>query len=138
MLRKPVFLTVPLLLLLLSSCFLHKHRRSNEAVEAGTAEARTSETKTQRVRKPTAFQYGRTREEVLADIKDRSEIIVGEFNLPRGHLAVYQYNRYGRSPHKEPGYYLYFMNDTLIRKSVPEDLMEGSELAVRQYYRSRK
>lgn len=81
-----------------------------------------------------AIRYGMSRDSVLASIKDRSEIMVGEFNYPEGHLVAYQYSRFGKAGLKEPKYYLYFMNDTLIRKSEPEDLRRGARIAVRQYY----
>jgi hypothetical protein len=88
------------------------------------------------VKKPKPFDYGQTREQVLANVTDRSELMVAEFNLPRGHLVTYQYTRYGKAGMKAPKYYLYFMNDTLIRKSEPEDPRKGSKRAIREYYYS--
>ena len=104
-------------LLLLSACFLQKSAKKS---------------------KPDSFRYGTDREAVLKSITDRSELIVAEFNFPEGHLVTYQYTLYGREGLKAPKYYLYFMNDTLIRKSEPEDLKQGARTAVREYYRSKE
>jgi hypothetical protein len=100
-------------LLLLSACFAQKGTRKSGQP---------------------GIRYGMSRDSVLTRIKDRSEILVAEFNLPEGHLTAYQYSRFGRAGLKEPKYYLYFMNDTLIRKSEPEDLRRGARIAVREYY----
>lgn len=102
-------------LVMLSACFAHKGAKKTKARKA-------------------TLEYGMTHDEVLALFKDRAEIIVGEFNLPRGHLVAYQYNLFGKAAFSKPRYYLYFMNDTLIRKSAPEDLRKGSKRAVREYY----
>jgi hypothetical protein len=99
-------------LILLAACFTQKGAKKSQA----------------------AWRYGMSRDAVLNRIKDRSELMVGEFNLPEGHLVAYQYSRFGRAGLKEPKYYLYFMNDTLIRKSEPEDLRRGARIAVREYY----
>jgi hypothetical protein len=105
--------------LFLSACIFHK-----------------KDAKTNKV-KQTKLTYGMTHEEALAAITDRSEIVVGEFNYAQGHLVAYQYTRYGKAGLKEPKFYLYFLNDTLFRKSAPEDLKKGARLALRdrrEYY----
>lgn len=103
-------------LLLLSSCVFHKK---------GTA----------RKEKPRAVKldYGMTHDEVREAVTDRSEVIVGEFNFPQGHMEAYQYARYGKAGLKAPKYYLYFLNDTLVRKSDPESLKKGSKQALRDH-----
>jgi hypothetical protein len=74
-----------------------------------------------------------THDEVREAVTDRSEVIVGEFNFPQGHMEAYQYARYGKAGLKAPKYYLYFLNDTLIRKSDPESLKKGSKQALRDH-----
>jgi hypothetical protein len=100
-------------LLLLSSCLIHKKTRKKPE-------------------KP-RIEYGMTHDEVLGQITDRSELVVGEFNYPEGRLVAYQYTRYGKAALKVPKYYLYFLNDTLVRKSDPEPLRKGSKLALRDH-----
>ena len=117
-------------LLLLSACFSHK--RSTSARPASRVAQPVVKT-----RKPAQFEYGRTRQEVLATITGRSEMMVAEAVYPQGKLVAYQYARYGKSMDEGTRYYLYFMNDTLIRKSNPEDLRDGIRTAVREYYRKR-
>jgi len=104
------------ILLLLSACFLQKGARKS---------------------KPDTFRYGTSRDAVVNSITDRNEIMVAEFRVPEGHLVAYQYSLFGREGLKAPRYYLYFMNDTLIRKSEPEELVQGARTAVREYYRSK-
>lgn len=108
-------------LLLLSACFMHKGTKKT-ASKAKPKQAR--------------LEYGMTREEVLELVKDRTEIMVAEFDFPRGHMVAYQYHLFGKAAFSKPRYYLYFMNDTLIRKSEPEDLRKGAKRAIREYYES--
>ncbi len=120
-------------LLLLSACFMHK-KTPKAAVAEGEEQPVTvvkkshkRESKPARPKKPVAFRYGSTREEILPQTADRSELMIAEFNKPQGRLVVYQYSRFGKAAYKSGKYYLYFMNDTLIRKSGEEDLREGAQ-----------
>lgn len=83
--------------------------------------------------KQSQLEYGMTHAEALAAITDRSEVLIGEFNFPEGHMEAYQYTRYGAASLKVPKYYLYFLNDTLVRKSPEEDLRAGSRLALKDH-----
>ncbi len=80
-----------------------------------------------------ALHYGMTHAQALAVIPNRSEIIIGEFSFPEGHMQAFQYTRYGNDAFKVPKYYLYFLNDTLVRKSPEEDLREGAKLALQDH-----
>lgn len=99
-------------LLMLSACFAQKKAKKSEQAR---------------------IEYGMTHDEVLTQIKDRSELMVGEFDYPEGHMVAYQYTRYGKAGLKAPKYYLYFLNDTLVRKSDPEPLRKGSKLALQDH-----
>jgi hypothetical protein len=88
--------------------------------------------------KTSNFQYGQTRDEVLKNIHGRTELMVAEFEYPQGHLVAYQYSRIGRTASQDGQYYLYFMNDTLIRRSDPEDLEAGAKIGVKEYYKKKK
>ena len=113
-----MFRNTALLLLLVigaSSCFAQK----------GSSKKRT---------KAPDYDYGDTHEQVLSIIKDRNEVKVAEFNVPEGHLETYLYERFGRAKFKGDGFYLYYINDTLIRKSKPEDLEKGAKLAIKNWY----
>jgi hypothetical protein len=87
-------------------------------------------------KKPKApdYEYGDTHEQVRSIIKDRNEVMIAEFNMPEGHVVTYLYERFGKAKAKGDGFYLYFINDTLIRKSRPEDLEKGAKLAVKNWY----
>src|SRR6188472_3129047 len=85
--------------------------------------------------KTSNFQYGQTRDEVLKNIHGRTELMVAEFEYPQGHVVAYQYSRIGRTASQEGQYYLYFLNDTLIRRSDPEELEAGAKLAVKEHYK---
>ncbi|MBS1616309.1 MAG: hypothetical protein JST06_09365 [Bacteroidetes bacterium] len=80
-----------------------------------------------------ALHYGMTHAQALAVIPNRSEMILGEFNFPEGHMQAFQYTRFGNDAFKVPRYYLYFLNDTLVRKSPEENLREGSKLALQEH-----
>jgi hypothetical protein len=84
------------------------------------------------------FRYGQTHEQVLKSFEGRTELMIAEFNRPRGHLVAYQYSKIGRSASQEGQFYMYFMNDTLIRKSAPEDVQAGAEIAEREYYKKKR
>jgi hypothetical protein len=83
--------------------------------------------------KQAALEYGMTHAEALAAITDRSEVLVGEFTFPEGQMQAYQYARYGAASLKVPKFYLYFLNDTLVRKSPEEDLRAGAKLALKDH-----
>ncbi len=127
-------------LLLLSACFMHKKtsKMPEAAAIAATEEEQPAVKKKKerpaKPKKPEAFRYGSTRAEIQPQTADRSELLIAEFNKPQGHMAVYQYSRFGKAAYKSGKYYLYFMNDTLIRKSGEEDLREGARDAVDEYY----
>ncbi len=112
-------------LLFLSACFLS--RKSTTTTTATAVAAR---------KKTIPFRYGSPRDEILAQITDRSELMIAEFNYPQGHLVTYQYARFGKAGYKTSRYYLYFMNDTLIRKSGEEDVVQGARKAIAEYYRA--
>jgi hypothetical protein len=87
-------------------------------------------------KKPKApdYDYGDTHEQVRGIITDRNEVMIAEFNMPEGHMVTYRYDRFGKAKQKGDAFFLYFINDTLIRKSRPEDLEKGSKLAVKNWY----
>lgn len=127
-------------ILLLGACFAHKRMVKKPAAETTTEEQPQTERRERHAarrepkpRKRSPFEYGTPRPDVLDAIKDRGELVVAEFNYPEGHLVAYQYTRYGK-PASKDAYYLYFMNDTLIRKSEPEPLEEGAKRAIKEYY----
>jgi hypothetical protein len=64
--------------------------------------------------------------------------MIAEFDYPQGHLVAYQYSRITRSDADNGRFYLYFMNDTLIRKSPPEELKAGAKIAVKEYYANKR
>jgi hypothetical protein len=103
-------------ILLLSSCIFHKKGTDRKEKP-----------------RPVKLEYGMTHDEVREAVTDRTEVIVGEFNFPQGHMEAYQYARYGKAGLKAPKYYLYFLNDTLVRKSDPESLKKGSKQALRDH-----
>lgn len=117
-----------------SSCFL---QRKSAAQKADTAREDAPKKKA-RTRKPSPFQYGTPREEVLTAIKDRNELLIAEFSYPQGRLVAYQYKRYGKAGYQVAPYYLYFMNDTLIRKSSAEPGEREAKAAIKEYYGSRE
>lgn len=81
------------------------------------------------------YDYGDTHERVRSIITDRNEVLVAEFNFPEGHMETYRYDRFGLKKHqKNDAFYLYYINDTLIRKSRIEDLEQGAKLAVKNWY----
>ncbi len=84
-------------------------------------------------KKAASLQTGITHAQALAAITDRHEILLAEFNFPEGKMKTYQYTRYGAAAFKVPKYYLYFLNDTLVRKSSEEDLNEGARLALEEH-----
>lgn len=129
-------------LLLLSACFMHKKtsKTPDAAAVAATEEEQPAVKKKMRKerpakpKKPEPFRYGSTRAEILPQTTDRNELLIAEFNKPQGHMAVYQYSRFGKAAYKSGKYYLYFMNDTLIRKSGEENVRTGAREAVEEYY----
>ena len=110
-------LTAATCLVLFSSCIFHKKGADHK--DAKPKQAR--------------LVHGMTHQEVLDAVTDRSEVMVAEFNKPQGHLVTYVYTRYGKAGLKAPKYYLYFLNDTLIRKSTPEPLRKGAREALREH-----
>ena len=84
--------------------------------------------------KQSHYEPGMTHQEVLQEEPGRSELLIAEMNKSRGKLEVYRYNLVGKMEAKQDPIYLYYMNDTLIRKSEPEDVMEGADLAIDEYY----
>ncbi|MBS1644903.1 MAG: hypothetical protein JST36_07695 [Bacteroidetes bacterium] len=80
------------------------------------------------------YQLGMTHQEVLQEEPGRSEVLLAEMKKPQGKLEVYRYNLVGKPEAKQDPYYLYYMNDTLIRKSEPEDMISGAEIAIKEYY----
>jgi hypothetical protein len=103
-------------LIFLSSCIFHKKSTDNKEKP-----------------RPAKLEYGMTHDEVREAVTDRGEVLVGEFNFPQGHMEAYQYARYGKAGLKAPKYYLYYLNDTLVRKSEPENLKKGSKQALRDH-----
>lgn len=104
-------------LLLFSACFVSKGAKGSKKKE-----------------KKATIEYGMRHEEVLSLVTDRSERMVAEFNYPEGHMVAYQYARYGRASMKQAPYYMYFLNDTLVRKAPSdEDLLKGSKLALAEH-----
>lgn len=80
------------------------------------------------------YQPGMTHQEVLQEEPGRSELLIAEMNKSQGKLEVYRYSLVGKMEAKQDPIYLYYMNDTLIRKSGPEDVMKGADLAIEEYY----
>lgn len=80
------------------------------------------------------YQLGMTHQEVLQEEPGRNEVLLAEMKKPQGKLEVYSYNLIAKPEAKQDPYYLYYMNDTLIRKSEPEDMLAGAELAIKEYY----
>lgn len=81
--------------------------------------------------RPARLAYGMTHTEVLEAVTDRSELLVGEATLPEGKMEAYQYARYGRAGVTASKFFLYFLNDTLFRRSEPEDVSQGFKLALK-------
>lgn len=80
------------------------------------------------------YEPGMTHQEVLQEEQGRSELLIAEINKSRGKMEVYRYSLVGKMEAKQDPYYLYYMNDTLIRKSGPEDIEKGADLAIADYY----
>lgn len=81
------------------------------------------------------LQEGMTLPAVQAILKKKKDKTIAVKEYPFGRLAVYQYAHYepwlGQVQDK---YYLYFMNDTLIRYAPPEEWQEGAAKAIRKRY----